>query len=183
VKKFPARQVLFVQEYLKDLNATQAATRAGYSKKTAEQLGHQLLKKPSVAAAITKAQQKRAKRLEITADRVLQEIAILAFSDLKDYIEINDDTGAVRAKGFDQMPLNASRALESITENRTVREDAKGEDSIINEKVTFKLHSKTAALESLCKHLGLFEKDKAPLFPANMKWVFVYDDKEKKQGQ
>ncbi|MBE3131295.1 MAG: hypothetical protein IMZ54_11370, partial [Acidobacteria bacterium] len=81
---------------------------------------------------------------------------ILGRSDLQNYIEINDDTGAIRAKGFAEMPPGASRALEMIREDRMIREDSKGKDSIINEKVTFKLHSKINALELLGKHQGLF---------------------------
>jgi phage terminase small subunit len=183
MKTLPARQAVFVQEYLKDLNATQAAMRAGYSKTTATKQGPRLLTNVGIAAAIAKLQKERADKLEITAEKVLREWAILAFSDLQNYIEINNDTGAIRVKDFKEMPENASRALESITEIRTVREDAKGEDSIINERVTFKMHNKPAALEALSKHLGLFEKDKAPLFPANMKWVWVYADEEKPKGK
>lgn len=136
-----------------------------------------------IASAIAQAQKERADKLDITAEKVLREWAIIAFSDLQSYIEINDDTGAIRAKGFDEMPENASRALESITENRTIHEDAKGEQSIINEKVTFKVHNKAAALEALSKHLGLFENDKASLFPPNMRWVFVYADEDKPRAK
>jgi len=68
------RQQLFVKEYLCDLNATQAATRAGYSAKTAGSQGERLLKNVDVAAAIQEAMDKRAKRVEITADYVLDTI-------------------------------------------------------------------------------------------------------------
>jgi phage terminase small subunit len=68
------RQERFVQEYLIDLNATQAAIRAGYSKKTARQQGDRLLSKAAVAAAIALAQAKRAERVEITQDYVLEKI-------------------------------------------------------------------------------------------------------------
>ena len=68
------KQERFVAEYLLDLNATQAAARAGYSAKTAEQQGHQLLKKTSVSAEIQKAMQRRAERVERNADDVLRDI-------------------------------------------------------------------------------------------------------------
>lgn len=164
-KKNAPRRDLFVKEYLVDFNATQAAIRCGYSKKTARFQGCELLTKPNIRKAIAAAIEKRSLRTQITADRVLQELAIIAFSDIQNYIEINDDTGAIRAKGFDEknMPKNASRALESITENRTIHEDAKGEDSIINEKVTFKLWSKTEALKLAMQHLGMLpNKVEAP---------------------
>ncbi len=73
VRKLAPMQSVFVQEYLIDLNATQAAIRAGYSKKTAEQQGFQLLQKPSVRAAIAERQREREQRTAVTADRVLVE--------------------------------------------------------------------------------------------------------------
>lgn len=68
------KQARFVQEYLVDLNATQAAIRAGYSQKTAHVIGQENLKKPIIAAAVEKAKQKRAQRTEIDQDWVLKNI-------------------------------------------------------------------------------------------------------------
>lgn len=76
-----AKQQRFVEEYLVDLNATQAAIRAGYSVKTARAAGSENLTKPDIAAAITSAQQERATRVEIEADRVLQEVYAIAMAD------------------------------------------------------------------------------------------------------
>jgi phage terminase small subunit len=177
MKKLEPRQRLFVLEYLRDLNATQAAIRAGYSKKTARSQAADNLTKPNIKREIDKAIKKRSQRTEITADMVLNELSIIAFSDLKNHIEINDDTGAMRAKEFREMPGNSSRALEMIREDRMIREDSKGNDSIINEKVTFKLHSKTAALEMLAKHLGLYERDNDQRKPSLFK--IVYEGEEK----
>lgn len=67
------KQEAFVREYLIDLNATQAAIRAGYSQQTAEQQGHQLLKKTSVAEAVAQAQAERAEKCDIDALWVLRE--------------------------------------------------------------------------------------------------------------
>jgi phage terminase small subunit len=157
--KLRPKHRLFVHEYLVDMNGARAAIRAGYSKRTAKEQAAQLLTKLNIKRAIRAAMRKREKRLEITADKWLRELAIIGFSDLKDYLDINEDTGAIRSKGFNEMPEGASRALESIKEDRMIREDAKGNDSIINEKVTFKLHDKLGALEKIGKHLG-FLKDK-----------------------
>ena len=71
------KQAAFVDEYLIDLNATQAAIRAGYSAKTAEWIGPQLLGKTHVAAAIAKRMEDRSKRTEITQDRVLTDIELI----------------------------------------------------------------------------------------------------------
>lgn len=68
------RQTRFVAEYLKDLNATQAAIRAGYSERTAYSIGHENLNKPEIAAAIGAAQAKVAGKLELSAEKVLREL-------------------------------------------------------------------------------------------------------------
>ena len=76
------KQRLFVEEYLIDLNATQAAIRAGYSAKNADKIGSELLGKTRVAAAVMARMKVRSERLAIDADRVLQEIAKFAFAPL-----------------------------------------------------------------------------------------------------
>ena len=159
MKKFGPKQARFVEEYLIDLNATQAAIRAGYSSNTAEQIGHQLLKKTSVSEAIAKAQAERSERLEITADMWLRELWLIGHSDIENYVTI-DEGGLIIAKTFEEMPKDASRALEMIEENRTIKESSDGKDSnIINSKIRFKMHDKLGALEKIGKHLG-FLKDK-----------------------
>ena len=72
------KQALFAKEYLVDLNATQAAIRAGYSVKTAEIIGHENLRKPNIAHAIQCEMEERSKRTEISADYVLKSIKRIA---------------------------------------------------------------------------------------------------------
>jgi phage terminase small subunit len=101
-KKLTRKQELFVAEYLIDLNATRAAVRAGYSPKTAYSQGQRVLRNVEIHKAIQAAMDKRAEKLEITADRVLKEIAKLAFFDVrklfnsdgspKQICELDDDT-------------------------------------------------------------------------------------------
>ena len=81
------KQKRFVYEYLIDLNATQAAIRAGYSPKTAYSMGQRLLKKVEIQAAIQEAMSERQKRTEITQDKVLEEIGKVAFHDAADHSE------------------------------------------------------------------------------------------------
>ena len=78
-KPLPAKRQRFVEEYLIDLNATQAAIRAGYSAKTAGSIGEEILKKPEIQEAIQAAMKARSERTEITADRVLKELGRIAF--------------------------------------------------------------------------------------------------------
>lgn len=83
-RQLTPKQGRFVAEYLIDLNATQAAIRAGYSEKTAKSIGQENLTKPDIASAIATAQQKRGARLQATADDVVREITRLAMFDPKD---------------------------------------------------------------------------------------------------
>src|SRR5215469_1569992 len=80
------KQSRFVEEYLVDLNGKQAAIRAGYSPKTAEVQASRLLRYAQVQAALKAAMEARSKRTQITADRVVTELAKLAFANLGDYL-------------------------------------------------------------------------------------------------
>ena len=76
-KKLTAKQSLFVKEYLIDLNATQAAIRAGYAERSAQQMGAENMLKPVIASAIQEAMDKRSDRLDLTQDKVLKDIESL----------------------------------------------------------------------------------------------------------
>ena len=153
--KLTPKQELFCQEYLVDLNATKAAERAKYSKKTAYSQGQRLLKNVEIQKRIAELKEKREERTKVTQDRVVKELALLGFSDLSNYIDIDSDTGAIRAKGFEDMPGETSRALQSIQEDRVIKEDAGGEKTTVYDKVKFKMHDKIRALEILARHLGM----------------------------
>lgn len=90
-----AKQERFVEEYLIDLNATQAAIRAGYSEKTAAAVGHENLRKPKIAEAITAAQSERSERTKIDADWVLTRLAAEAEADVSDLYNENGGLKAV----------------------------------------------------------------------------------------
>jgi len=156
--KLNPKQARFVQEYLIDLNATQAAIRAGYSKKTAEQLGHQLLQKTSVSEAVVKAQARLSDKNGDLVQKIVDELKIIAFSDIANHTRIDPDTGAICAKGFDEMPPGASRALQSIDENRAIKEDADGNKVTVYDKVNFRMWDKLKAIDLLGKHLGMFKE-------------------------
>lgn len=141
----------FVKEYLIDLNATKAAERAGYSKKTAYSMGQQLLKDIEVAAALEKAQQKRSMRTEITADRVLKELGLIGFSDLRGMF---DDAGKLRP--VHELEEHVSRAVASVevTKERTRRDG----DTVSEEFVTkVKVWDKVKALELIGRHLAMWK--------------------------
>lgn len=146
------KQKRFVVEYLVDSNAAQAAIRAGFSKKTAKVKGAQLLKHPEIAAAIRKRQQKIDQKLEITAERVLQEIAKLAFSNIQDFTKVDDNGKPVL--DFSNVTRDQYAAVQEIREDATGGA-GDGERKVVL-RTTVKLSDKTKNLELLGRHLKLF---------------------------
>lgn len=152
------KQRQFVAEYLIDLNATKAAIRAGYSVKTACAIGNENLRKPQIAAAIALAQAKREERTGITQDRVLQELARIAFFDirtlynedgtLKRPSDLSDDAAAVLA-GIDVVEMQGGASIESDGEISHV--------PMYTKKA--KVFDKGTALSLAMRHLGML-KDK-----------------------
>lgn len=154
------KQEMFVKEYLCDLNATQAAIRAGYSEKTAQVIGAENLTKPIIADAIQKAMDERAGKLDITAEKVLAELAKLGFGNIQ-----NLYTQEGRLIPVHQLPPEVAATITEITE-KVVSTDA--EQAVLERK--YKISDKRAALVDLGKHLKLFTdkteltgKDGAPL--------------------
>jgi phage terminase small subunit len=174
------KQQRFVEEYLIDLNATKAAERAGYSAKTANEQGARLLANVSVRSAIEDAKAARSERTHITQDRVLQELARIAFFDLRKLYredgalkamhELDDDAAAVLA-GVDVVEMAGGMKVEVDGEMQHV--------PMYTKKT--KIPDKVAALGLAMRHLGML-KDKlehtgkdgkdlpslAPIFQVNL---------------
>jgi phage terminase small subunit len=144
VAKLTAKQQAFVDEYLVDLNATQAAIRAGYSVKNAGKIGPELLGKTRIKAAIDKAMAERSRRTGINQDRVLRELAKVAFVNASDVINMDEATIRGDANREDTAAI-ASVKVKTIP----------GEDGDITEREV-KIYDKLKALELLGKHLGMF---------------------------
>lgn len=138
------KQKRFVEEYLIDLNATQAAIRAGYSPDTAGSIGNENLKKPEICACVEKAMAERSKRTGVCADRVVQELAKIAFLNLRDVID--PKTAAVREDASDE----DTAALQSLKVKKSYSETG---ESIEREA---KAADKLKALELLGRHLGMW---------------------------
>ena len=141
------KQKRFVEEYLIDLNATQAAIRAGYSPDTAKSIGSENLTKPDLQVRIAKAMAERSKRTGVNADRVVMELAKIAFVNAGDVIDAETAT------------LKPDAAREDTAAIQSVKVKTFGEDGLERE---IKMADKLKALELLGKHLGMF-KDKVEL--------------------
>jgi phage terminase small subunit len=138
------RREKFIAAYLITLNATKAAEEAGYSAKTARQQGTRLLSNAAIRARIDAAQSERAKRSEITADRVIREVARLAFSDMRKFAR----WGAAGVRMNESTDLTDDEAAAVAEVSETVTKDGGSQ--------RFKLHDKAKALELLGRHFGLF---------------------------
>src|SRR3954463_10909483 len=138
------RQARLVAAYLVDLNATQAAIRAGYSAATARQMGAENLSKPDIQAAIAEAQAARGRRTEVTQDRVVLELARVAFGDPR----------RVMSWGPGGVELRPSEALtdEEAAIVAEVGETTTKEGGTLRVKTVDKL----GALRLLGQHLGMF---------------------------
>ncbi len=145
------KQKRFAEEYLIDLNATQAAIRAGYSPGTAKSIGSENLTKPDIQAYIAKAMAERSKRTGVNADRVVTELAKIAFVNASDVIDADTAT------------LKPDAAPEDTAAIQSVKVKTFGEDGLERE---IKMADKLKALELLGKHLGMF-KDKVELSGIN----------------
>jgi len=143
-KKLTKKQQLFVDEYLIDLNATQAAIRAGYSVDTAREIGCENLTKPNIQQAIAEHMAERSKRTGINQDRVVLELAKIAFVKMTDVVD--PDTGEI-------LPNASDDDLACIESVKFKQSDNQYGGSIERE---VKLSSKMKALELLGKHLGMW---------------------------
>lgn len=140
----------FVEEYLIDLNGTEAAVRAGYSKKTAKAIACQVLKVQHVTDAIEEAMASRGERTGITADRVLRELERLAFSDLDNYTV--DDNGDLKLA--DGAPKNAMRAVQSV-KRRIIHTPIGDGHTVRTCEVEIRLWDKPGALKIAGRHVDV----------------------------
>lgn len=145
------KQQRFVAEYLIDLNATQAAIRAGYSAKTAKQIGSRLLTVVDVQAAIEAGKAKQLDKAELSAVRVLEEYRRLALSDVTALFD--PETG--KFKSMKDMPAEARAAIASV---KATKKNLVAGDGVQEDVIEIRLWDKTRALEGLGKHFGLFKE-------------------------
>jgi phage terminase small subunit len=137
------KQKQFVEEYLIDLNATQAAIRAGYSAKTADQQGSRMLTNVKVQQAIAERMAERSKRTGVNQDRVVLELAKIAFVKMTDIVDSN---GKIR----DDATEDDLSCIEGIKYKHS------DTDTGYSVEREVKIGSKLKALELLGKHLGMW---------------------------
>ncbi|ODN41610.1 hypothetical protein BGC07_16080 [Piscirickettsia litoralis] len=144
MNKLSAKHKKFATEFLVDLNATQAAIRAGYSERTAKVQGARLLTNANIQEYIQSRQSKLQEKTEITQERVLTEYAKVAFSNMSDFA--NWSPSSVNLIDSNSLTSDKTACIAEITENSTEN----------GSNIKIKLHDKLRALDALGRHLGLF---------------------------
>lgn len=159
--KLTEKQEQFCNEYLIDLNATQAAIRAGYKEKTAYSAGQRLLKHVEIQKRIQQLKNERSERTEISQDMVLKELAAIGFADATDFVKVvikplyNSDGEPILDSSGKQVTI----PCVEITETANLKDEQKKAIAGIKEGrngIEVKLNDKTKALELLGRHLGMW---------------------------
>lgn len=179
------KQALFVEEYLVDLNATQAAIRAGYSTRTAYSQGQRLLKSEEIQEAIQKAMQERSERTCITQDRVLEELAAIAFANGSDFARVVEKpvkdplTGTVVMDPETGKP-RTYRDVELIPTDDLPEEKKKALAGIKWGKNGIEVAScdKLRALDMLGRHLGMFTDKVETTGNVAVEVIYDYGDED-----
>jgi len=141
------KQRRFCEHYVVHYHGTNAAIEAGYSKASAHAQATALLKNPKIQEYLSHLNRKASKKIEITREAVLQEMAALAFSDIRDVF--NDDGSLKQPHEYDDKAAKAVQSIDVTTLNGD-------EGQILGATNKIRLADKTKNLELLGKHLGLF---------------------------
>jgi phage terminase small subunit len=140
-RKLTERQQKFIEQFLLCGNAAEAARAAGYSKKTANREGSRLLSNVDIQAALKSGYARRRSEFEISEKRILQELAGIAFFNIRDLFE-NDPDGNLRIKKLDDIPVEVTAALESVSIDKSGI-------------VKFKASPKVSAAQALGQFIGM----------------------------
>lgn len=157
----------FIEEYVLDRNATQAYLRAFGSSEymptyaTAKSESSKLLTDPNLSAEIEARAQAHARVCGISAQRVLRELARIAFADMEDVFEADMETGQPIPRPWASIPVNARRAIRSVKVKRWKARSPSRDGTQEFEEVEIQFHDKLAALDKLFVHLGLGKSNDA----------------------
>lgn len=138
-----AKHERFCQEYVVDLNAAQAAIRAGYAANSARQQGQRLLTNADIVARVSELKEERAERTNVTADKVVKELARLAFTDMRSFVKWGPE--GVKLIDSEELSEDDSPAVTEVSESFTEN----------GRTLKFKLGHKDSALRLLAQHVGI----------------------------
>ncbi len=152
--KTSSRVEVFAREYVQDLNGARAAIAAGYAVKSAKVTASRLLTKANVKALVAELLKKKADKLDLSADKVLRELALMAFANMQDYIGVQQNGTAY--VDLSKLTREQAAAIQEITTEEFTVGETEEEEARVVTKVKFKLSDKRGSLELLGKYLKLF---------------------------
>jgi hypothetical protein len=141
MQQLSTRQQTFVREYLIDGNATRAARAAGFSERSAEVLGHRLVRNVNVAAEIQRRQRRKLERLDVKAEHVLENLRRIAFCDVREFFGVDGVPLSI-----DELPPELATCVDLDSDGKTVKIRLRRAD----------------ALGKLAQHLDLLRQDVSP---------------------
>ena len=159
-QKTDLREERFAREYIIDLNGTEAAIRAGYAKRSAHVQASRLLRKDKVKDLIAQLTLKQAEKLDITAERVLHELAVMGYANLQDFSRVTaDGLAGLDLRNLTRDQWAAVQEITSDTAGMTIDPNWNGQGEpplipVVRTKI--KLANKVSSLELLGKYLKLF---------------------------
>lgn len=146
ISKITPKQKAFCEEYIIDLNATQAAIRAGYKKDYADRMAHKLVENSRVKEYIEECMANRAERVQVKQDDVLKELIAIAFSNITNFVTVKVNNEGQKIVDILETTKMAQSKVSAIAEIRQSKEGF----------ISVKMYDKLKALELLGKHLGMF---------------------------
>lgn len=146
------KEKIFCKEYIIDFNGTRSAKAAGYSPVKTNRAATKIMNYPNVKAEIERLIEERSKRIQITGDMVVEELAKLGFNNIQDYITTNNAV-------VDISKINPDKAKGVAEVSSETIEMGSGKSAIKRTRTKLKLHNKEKVLELLGRHTGIFEKD------------------------
>lgn len=156
-KPLTDKQKAFCDYYLVDFNATHAAIKAGYSKKTAKSQGQRMLTFVVIQNYLSEIKKKRAEKYEVTVAKTIQEIGRIAFQDARKFYNEDGSLIPIHLLDDDAAAVIAGMDVEELYDY------SRGERTQIGIVKKIKRYDKTKALEMLGRHFGVFEKDNEQL--------------------
>lgn len=154
--KLTAKEEVYCQKYIKYLNKTKAALMAGYSKRSAKEIGYETFTKPHIQARISIIRQEIKEELGIDEHSVIAELAALSYWNIKDFVSAGNII-----KDLSKMQKAKLRPVIGIKVKETFTTMGRGEKATTIKEVTteLKMSDKKGSLVDLGRHLGIFEKD------------------------
>lgn len=152
--KLSNKQQRFVAEYIKDMNGTQAAIRAGYSNKTAREQAARMLSKVNIAKEIESRLAKIAAKSELTAERVVNEVAGLAFANIADFVDVKNNT--VTIKDWSKLTREQLAAVQEVQVLKEMTRINGATRKTKSQIIRLKLYDKRASLELLGRRFNSF---------------------------